>query len=322
MSALTSIMVVMSERRATPALHRAEAYARRSGAALHLCLFDYYAPIDYAKGIFGREVADRARRDFIDERMRWLAEQAKGLASQGLEVDCDVIWAAGGYKAVIGKILELKPGLVIKDIACDPYVAATLHPSGSDWKLIRLSPFRLMLVHPKSKVLPQRVLAAVDVSVAGEARGLNVRVLEAARNCAELSGAEADVASVFSYVPAAVEGTDLIADAYERMNAAHQEALEKFAAANHIDAGHVLRRNAFDAAEGIALCAQECGADLVVLGSAYHSGLDRLMFGTTAEALLRKLACDVLLIKPAGFLDELARHVELPQLKEAKEEKE
>ena len=41
----------IAQRRATPALHRATAYAHRTKAALHLCLFDYYGPIEYSRSI-------------------------------------------------------------------------------------------------------------------------------------------------------------------------------------------------------------------------------------------------------------------------------
>lgn len=307
-------MVVMSpQRRATPALHRAAAYAHRTKAVLRLYLFDYYGPIDYSRAIFGVEVADRARRDFIDERMHWLTGMASGLAEQGLQVECDVIWAPHAHKAIVGRILETQPDLVVKDVDCDARAEATLHPSSLDWKLLRLSPAPLMLVHPQSKLLPHRVLAAVDVSVAGEQGGLNDRVVMAAQSYAALTDAPADLLSVFCYVPLEAYGSGFIADTYDIMDKAHREALAAFAERHHIAPAQVLRRSAFDTAEAVAACVRERHADLVVLGSAYHSGIDRLMFGTTAEVLLRRLACDVLLVKPEGFRDELARHLHLPE---------
>lgn len=315
MSKLETIMVVMPpQRQATPALHRAAAYARRTQAQLQLCLFDYYAPIDHSGTIFGAEVAERARRDFLDERLHWLSDLASGLADQGLRVECDAIWAPHPHKAIIGKILQLKAGLVLKDVECASSADATLHPSALDSKLLRLSPAPLMLVHPHAKLLPHRMLVAVDVLMGNEAGQLNDRILEGAYACAVLSGAEADVLSVFSYVPVEAYGSGFIADTYEIMDNAHREALQGFAARHRINPNCLLRRSDFDAAAAIAECARERGSDLVALGSAYHTGLDRLMFGTTAEALVRKLACDVLLIKPDGFADELLKHVDLPQV--------
>ena len=311
MSNLQTIMVLVSPRmKATPALHRAAAYARRTGAALHLYLFDHYAPIDYSRTIFGVEVAERARRDFIDERMHWLSDLAGGLAEQGLNVDCDVIWAPHPHQAVIGKILEIAADLVLKDVECVSSTHKALRPSALDSKLLRLSPAPLMLLHPASKLVPHHVLAAVDVLVPEEAGKLNDRVIEAAQDCAMLSAAQAELLSVFSYFPVDTYMTGFVADTYEVMDSSHNKALQGLAARHHISPNCVLRRSGFEVAETIAQCARERGADLVTLGSVYHSGIDRFLFGTTAEALLRKLSCDVLLVKPAGLVEELTKRLQ------------
>jgi len=311
-STLKTILVVMPNlRQATPALHRAVAYAHRTKATLHLCLLDYYGPIDYSRTIFGVEVADRARHDFMEERMNWLSHEGAALAEQGLAVECEAIWAPRAHEAVVAKVLELKPDLVLKDVECERSGEGFLHPSSLDWKLLRLCPAPLMLVRPHSRLLPQRLMAAVDVMISGEQSGLNHRVVEATAACAELSDVGFSVASVFSYVPVDAYGTGFIADTYDIMNNAHREALAAFATEYHLPAQQVLRRSAFDPAEGLAACARDSGTDLVVLGSAYHSSFDRLMFGTTAEALLRRLHCDVLLVKPAGFELEVPRHLDL-----------
>lgn len=315
MSKPKSIMVVMSPRRlATPALHRAAAYAHRTQAALHLYLFDHYAPIDYSRAVFGAEVAERARRDFVEERMRWLTGIAGGLADQGLNVDCDVVWSPHPHKAIVGKMLESRADLVLKDVESISSTQRSLRLSSLDSKLLRLSPAPLMLLHPASRLTPRRILTAVDALVPDEAGKLNDRVVEAAETCASLSGAQAELLSVFSYLPVETYAYGFIADTYEIMDGAHREALDSFAARHHINRNCVLRRSSFDVAEAIAQCARERSADLVAIGSAYHTGLDRLMFGTTAEALLRKLSCDVLLVKPAGIIDELTKHLDLPEL--------
>ncbi|MDE2148446.1 MAG: universal stress protein [Gammaproteobacteria bacterium] len=315
MGKLKSIMVVMpSRQQMSPAVHRAMAYARRTETVLYLQLFDHYAPIDYSESIFGAEVAERARRDYIEERMRWLTQQAAGLADQGLRVECDVVWAPRPHEAIIGRILGLEPDVVLKDVDCEPDSGA-LRLAAVDWKLLRLNPAPVMLVHPQSKLLPHHVLAAVDVTVAGGEAALNDEIVDAARLFSALSGAEMDIVSVFSYNPLKPYGTGFIAESYELMDSAHKQALERFAARQKIAAAHVKRVCTLDAGGGIAEYAKKSGSDLVVLGCAYHGGLERLLFGTTAEALLRRLTCDALLVKPSGYLAELAKHLDLEALK-------
>jgi universal stress protein E len=43
-------------------------------------------------------------------------------------------------------------------------------------------------------------------------------------------------------------------------------------------------------------------ADVVVMGAISRSALERLFVGSTAEAVLDKLHCDVLIVKPAEFV--------------------
>jgi nucleotide-binding universal stress UspA family protein len=54
-------------------------------------------------------------------------------------------------------------------------------------------------------------------------------------------------------------------------------------------------------AEAIAGVARQTGSALVVMGALSRSGLKGLFIGNTAERVLDRLTCDVLIIKPAHF---------------------
>jgi universal stress protein E len=51
--------------------------------------------------------------------------------------------------------------------------------------------------------------------------------------------------------------------------------------------------------------AEDLNADLVVMGAIARSGLERIFIGSTAEGVLEKLPCDVLMLKPVNFRDAL-----------------
>ncbi len=51
-------------------------------------------------------------------------------------------------------------------------------------------------------------------------------------------------------------------------------------------------------ASEIALYAQHCGADMIVVGTHGRKGLSRMLMGSTAENLLREAPCQVLVVKP------------------------
>lgn len=53
-----------------------------------------------------------------------------------------------------------------------------------------------------------------------------------------------------------------------------------------------------DAAAEIVRVAKERGADLIVIASHGRTGLGRILFGSTAEAVVRHAHCPVLVVKP------------------------
>ena len=54
-----------------------------------------------------------------------------------------------------------------------------------------------------------------------------------------------------------------------------------------------------EAAAEIVRVAKEKDADLIVLSSHGRTGLGRILFGSTAEAVVRHASCPVLVVKPA-----------------------
>jgi nucleotide-binding universal stress UspA family protein len=52
-------------------------------------------------------------------------------------------------------------------------------------------------------------------------------------------------------------------------------------------------------AEEIVALASDAGCDLIVLGTKAREGIDRLMMGSLAEAVLRRAGCAVLCLRPS-----------------------
>jgi hypothetical protein len=68
----------------------------------------------------------------------------------------------------------------------------------------------------------------------------------------------------------------------------------------------------------IAAFAARTGADLVVMASRGLSGIERLVFGSTAEAVLRTVAAPVMVVHPRS-LSTRNRREEIPQCRTARE---
>lgn len=316
MTTATTLLVALgSERRRTAALARGIELARRTGASLHLCVFDYQGLIDTAREAVSPDVAQLAQKEFMRERLAWVAAETASLAAQGLRVECDVVWSPIAHEAVLGKALDIGADLIIRDVALDRHSPPRLHPSPLDWKLLRLAPCSLMLVRPDSAPLPRHLLTAVDVtSIRPQASRLNERLMQNATKLARECEADLDLVSAYSYVPLESDAFSFAPELYDLVDKSHKTAFEQFVASQSVAADRCHRLFG-EPADSIAKCALDHHADLVVIGSAYHSGWDRLLFGSTAESLLRQLCCDVLILKPEGFREELARHVDLDALR-------
>ena len=62
-----------------------------------------------------------------------------------------------------------------------------------------------------------------------------------------------------------------------------------------------------DVAEELRAAARQTRASLAVMGAVSRSALARLFIGNTAERVLDRLDCDVLVVKPRGFKSGVSR---------------
>lgn len=307
MSALQRILVVLEQAPwRNDALRRAIDLARRSGAELHLCVFDHDPMIVAYSDDLEDGIRKAAIAHFIDSRMRELAEEAAALAGTGLRVECDVIWAPRPHQSVVARCLALSPDLVVK--SAGPRHQA-LRPL--DWKLLRLLPADLMLVREESPLQPRRIVAAIDVCNSElHPRPLNEALVRSALRLARYAAAELHLAHVLPYIPAGDLVERKLRETYESRTATDLAAFREFAAARGVppDRLHALSG---DAAMSLARFIARCDADMVALGSIYRSAWDRFMMGSVAEGLLADLRCDVLMVKEPEFASALACHVDL-----------
>ncbi|MEQ1438551.1 universal stress protein [Fontimonas sp. SYSU GA230001] len=304
------LVVVDPERRATPALQRGAALARRASARLQLCLLDHQPLIDATADIIDPEVMRLAKTQFIAERVQWLQQQCDALAAEGLAAAAETRWAPARHKALLDRVLEHQPDLVIKDAeAEDGGWLGT-----PDWKALRFCPAPLMLMRPDSAPLPARILAAVDTS--GDAKqkaALNDAVFDLALQLGLYCGAEVHLAHVFPFhAPERERG--LLTEAYEDMRRNDGEQFRAFAAAHGIadERQHLLSG---DPAQTLAEFARRGGFDLLSVGAVHRSAIDRFFLGSTAESLLTLASCDVLVVKPPDFVERLGDHIDIEGLR-------
>lgn len=307
------LAIVGSELGSSAALRRAVALARRSGARLHVSAFVFDGLVDLHNAPQRPPEIEAACHKVVDDYKRQLRALVAELAQPQLHIDYDVCWAPIPHEAILAKAIQLGASCVIKDVARESALRRLLF-TPLDWKLIRLLPCELMLVAPQSPPDPARVLAAVDVLAEEPALrgGLNDRIIEAAAALAEHYQARLDLVSAAPWFLVPNNGTQA-ARHHDALLAQHLEAFLGYAERHRVP--QACRHRIFGTPhEVIAKLADDLSADITVVGNIYRSGWDRLLLGSTAEALLQQLRSDLLVVKPRDFLATLRQQVDVDAL--------
>lgn len=312
MSQYRNIMVIADAKQpGSPALRRAGALAKASGATLHLRLFCHHPGIT-AVGLFNREVAELARKELLQESQLWLEREADTLRAGDVKVRVQVLWSERPQDAIVSAVHGLKPDLVLKDVESVPALKRLLF-TPLDWHLLRLCPAPLLLVNRAAHLLPKRVIAAVDTSFdTPDSAAMNQDIVRAALELALQCDAQVNLAHCFEGLPPTQRNAigDLGmtgAGIYEELRRLRKENFGAFADRQSVPRE---RRHFLDGPADMVLAAlaDDTGTDVVVMGSLTGSGLERILVGGTAERLLGGISCDVLVIKPARFAADLERH--------------
>lgn len=296
--------------KSTPALTRATALAYKTGATLHLCLIDYSNTLSSL-----RHVDSSAASTIIDlhmkSRLAWLKEQSGVLKREGIKAEFSAVWGKPAEQMILGKVLELHPDLVVKDVHKVMSISRLFH-TPLDWQLLRLCPVPVMLVNSEAHDIPRRIIATVDPmeSERGPAE-LNDRVIKIALAMAIQCDAELHVVYALALDLPTGDNIAGFLPITEYQAIRQKMRTDHTAAFNQLMDKHSVPKEQRHLVEGvnaenvIPKFASESKTDLVVMGTVFRTGMDRFIFGSTAERILYSLNCDVLTLKPSGFMDNL-----------------
>ena len=308
MTTINRILVVIDPTTNTqPAFERSLLLAKRLSASLELTICAYHGGF-----------ADRARDDqvewervlamLLEQQTKALRELAARATAAGLSVSVDARWDQPPlHHAIIRKALDCGADLILKDTHYHSVIKRSLF-SNTDWNLIRDCPTNLWLVKPRLPKTRCRILAAVDpLHEHDKPAELDHRILKAATSlCAALSG-DLHVFHAFDDAPMTSLPTGLGAmrvvpdqRLLYSLEKRHAEALYQLTDAHGIEHDKVHLENGETRRLLLALT-DRLGVDLVVMGAVSRTGLKRLFIGSTAEAVLDKLECDVMVVKPNHF---------------------
>jgi universal stress protein E len=311
MAAIRRILVAVKDPRASrlPAVRKAARLAAASGA--ELVLFHAIAEPLYVGGVDGTVAtlydhppdAERRAREAQHARLERIARR---LRRTGLKVAVSVAWDYPAFEAVIREACRIGAGLIVAEQHAGRHLAAALLQL-NDWELLRRSPMPVLLVRRAGPYRRPIVLAAVDPdhTYAKPAR-LNQQILRLGAQVARSLGGSLHAA--YAYVPLPLTAFSGGALSDEEVGSLESRAarvarakLQRTVHAVEIPRSrqHILDRHPVDA---IAQLAARLGSAIVVMGALSRSGMSRLLIGNTAERLLDRLGCDLLIVKPPGLV--------------------
>jgi len=296
-----------------PAVEKAAHLARLFDAALELLICDFDPSLQGT--LFGEgEATRRLREDFLDERVELLEDLAEELRAGGVNVETRVHWDNPLHRGILKRVEETAPDLLVKDTHYHSVLRRTVL-TNTDWNLIRLCGVPLLLAKPTEWKAHPCILAALDPGHAGDKpAALDHDILEAATLLA--TRLQGEVHAVHAFFPAAllavttgmaglpIMGDVTAAEIVETERRRIESVLAGIVGQHRLPAGqvHLLQGSAASVLPSFAESQQ---ADLLVMGAVSRSRLENAFIGSTAERVLDRIPCDVMVVKPPDFRAQL-----------------
>jgi universal stress protein E len=250
---------------------------------------------------------DTMRQMVINEKEQWLDDIISVTNSQ-IKITSKVVWHNRPFEAIINQVIEHRHDLVIKGThQHDKFKSVVFTPT--DWHIMRKCPSPVLLV--KDHEWPQQgnILAAINVgSDEAEHLSLNNSISKQAKNIAQLITANVHLVNSYPGTPVniAIEIPEFDATEYNSaMQAHHKEAMNKHANSFDIPLSNTYVEEGLPEAV-IEQAALNVDAELVILGTVGRTGISAALIGNTAEHVIDQLNCDVLALKPDGYISPMA----------------
>ncbi|MCO4797594.1 MAG: universal stress protein UspE [Colwelliaceae bacterium] len=249
------------------------------------------------------------RQSLINDRTQWLNELLKTIPHDGIAIDSNVIWHNRPFEPIIAEVMTNGYDIVIKGTHQHDKLKSVIF-TPTDWHILRKCPCPVLLVKEHSWPMNGNIVAALNVgSDELEHQSLNTKITEEAVNLSKLIKANIHLVNSFPGTPVniAIEIPEFNASEYnESMFNHHVEAMQNHAEKFSINKDHTHVEEGLPE-DIIVRLSEELDAELVILGTIGRTGFSAALIGNTAEHVIDNLNCDVLALKPNGYISPLAK---------------
>ena len=296
-----------------PAIERAAWIARatRSRVELFICGYERQ-PFDGYN--LDPAALDKARTTQLEHQMRRLGDLAKPLVAEGIAVDTDALWDSPLHEGIVRKALASKADLVMKDTHFHSLLRRSIF-SNTDWNLIRDCPVPLWLVKPRVAAQKPCFVASVDpVHERDKPAELDHMILRIGAEFSSALGGRLEVFHAFDVAPILAASSGAMAmplmvpvpELIDSVRDQHSNAVHELTDVHGL-ARNVVHIEAGGTRERLIVLTERLGADVVVMGAVSRKGLARVFLGNTAEDVLDRLGCDLLIVKPPAIAAALRK---------------
>ena len=287
------------------ALARSIDLAKKSGASITAFMTVYDFSYEMTTMLSGDE-REVMRQAVLKDRELWL----KDLISpyQNINIDTQVIWHNRPYEAIINTVINDKYDLVIKGTHQHGALKAVIF-TPTDWHLVRKCPTPVLFVKDMQWPAQGNILAAVNaVSENEQHLSLNKRIIKDAQFLCELANAKLNLVNAYPATPVniAIEIPEFNPGLYnESVKKHHIESTNELANEFNLTSDQCFIEEGLPE-DVIPDIANRLNSELVVIGTVGRTGLSAALVGNTAEHVIDSLDCDVLALKPDGYVSPLA----------------
>ncbi len=303
---LESILVVIEPNQTQqPALIRGLSIAKKINAKLMVMLSVYHAGYEL-KHMLSETEREEFRAEYIADRYGWLEDLLEKYELPRTTLTA-VHWHPRVYESVIETAREEKADLIIKSMKHDPVVTSPVF-TPLDWHLIRKSPFPVLLVSQNQETQYEHIVTAVNTGFEDRSHSLlNEKLTECADEIASIYSSQVHLVNAYPSMPQPMSKStqsftySALARAIQNH---HFQALDMFG-----DRFSVAKTNRHvvegEPHEVIPSVISSLSASLLVIGSIGDMGMASKTLGQSAEFIIDSIKCDVLAVKPDGFVPPL-----------------
>lgn len=247
----------------------------------------------------------KSRGWMVAERTQQLERHAAALRRRNIATEVRVVWEEPAYEAIIRAAIRADAGLVI----AGPHEVRPECPPGlrlTDWELLRLCPRPVLLIRSvQASPRSGAVLVALDPTHSHEkSAALDALIATNGACVATALGVELHAVHCIPLAAYAL-GDDTAANRQRMQERLRKKVRTTLRKADAVEQKiHIVHGLPETAVVGLA---ERLPAQMLVLGAISRRGLKRFAIGNTAERIIQRAPCDLLIIKPANFKLRLRR---------------